>query len=499
MVRRALVAAAAAALAVASVLPAGASHNQDLHSENMSLAGRFDAGGKYRTGTDIAFWGDLAVLGNYDNPGGFRLVDISNPRAPRQVGQLECPGPQNDVSIWEDLVVVSVDSPRAGEECGRGGALQTDQTLGTAWEGIRLVSIADPAHPRQIVAVKTDCGSHTHTLVPDLARNRLFVYVLSYPLSAQGANCNFYSHGKISVVEVPLAHPADARVVSTPSVSPAPGCHDVTVFLSKMIAGAACITESQIWDIRDPANPQIMAHITNPEINIHHSSSFSWDAKTLVLGDELGGAEASPGCLTEGRTFLGALWFYDVSDPASPVQKSYFQSPHRVDTVYCTAHDFNVIPMRGRNVLVSAWYNGGTEVIDFTDPAAPREIGYYLAKEPAVADTWSSYWYNGLIYVNNFDEDVGSSTARSRGLDVLRLAEPSIASAAISLPHLNPQVQEPLPGGAPVTAPRQTKVLGTGTARTLPRSGTETLWLAGGLALAGAAEWLRRWIRAVWI
>ncbi len=416
--------------------PTSAGSHADEHSENMILVGNFNDGGTYTEGSDLAFWGDLAVAGNYGSPGGFRLIDISDPSAPTEVGHLECPGPQNDVSIWKDLVFLSVDSPRSSPECGAGAASTLQTTTGSGFEGIRVVSIADRANPKQIAFVDTDCGSHTHTLVPDEANGRLLIYVLSYPLGGQSDECNAERHRKISVVEVPLKAPETARVVSTPDVSPAVGCHDVTVFLPGKLAGAACITESQVWDISDPANPTVVSHIVNPAINIHHSSTFSYDGNTLAIGDELGGAAVAPGCEDSGDTHLpiGAIWFYDVSDPALPVPKGTFSIPQEAESV-CTAHNFNTVPMStGRDVLVSAWYKGGTTVVDFTDPANPQQLGYYI---PEGAMAWSSYWYRGFIYANNF--------LSNRGFDVMAIADHDLKKNSIKLRRLNPQTMEPLP------------------------------------------------------
>lgn len=230
--------------------PGSIGSEQDVHSENMLLVGNTNDAGSYRMGTDLAFWGDLAVAGNYDFPGGFRLISIADPTKPTVVGRFACKGPQSDVSVWRDLAFVSVDSPMNKPGCEGAKTLgQTDPLVltGQAYEGIRVVSIADRANPRQVAFVDTDCGSHTHTLVPDEANKRVLIYVLSYPLGGQSAkDCNAESHRKISVVEVPLNNPAGAKVLSTPDVSPAIGCHDVTVFVPGKLAGAACLTESQL-------------------------------------------------------------------------------------------------------------------------------------------------------------------------------------------------------------------------------------------------------------
>jgi len=407
---------------------ARASHNADLHSANMSLVASFTDGGTIQGGTDIAFWGNYAISGN-QTPGGFRVIDISNPAAPVEIGQFDCNGSQSDVSVWENLVFVSVDGPRAGTECNAG--------TGSAWEGIRIVSIADPTSPTQIATVRTDCGSHTNTLVPDLANNRVLVYVLSYPLGDNSPTCSVLTHRKISVVEVPLATPASASVIATPTVGPAAiGCHDVTVLLEKKLAGAACISESQLWDITNPTQPMILAHIVNPAINIHHSTTFSWDGNTLVIGDEMGGAAAAPGCVfsTQGSP-AGALWFYDVTNRAIPVVRSSYHIPQQDLGIVCSAHNFNTLPLTsGRDVLTSAWYSGATTIVDFTNPASPTQVGFYIPKVPIAANAWSSYWYRDRMYANN---------RNARGVDVLALDDASLLTEAVDLPRLNQSTMEP--------------------------------------------------------
>ena len=478
------------AMMLSVVLPATAEHNGDEHSPNMSLVGSFDDDGEYSSGSDIAFWGDRAVFGTLE--GGFRLMDLSNPTSPKLISHFDCPGSQSDVSIWNDLVFVSVDTAYFGPECTSTAASIDQFVIGNVWEGIRVVSIADPKKPKMIATVDTDCGSHTHTLVPDLERDRLLLYIQSYPLTNHGVDCNPISHQKISVVEVPLKAPAQAKVIGTPSVSPAMGCHDVTIFPQRKLAAAACIHESQIWDISDPAAPVVVSHIQNPLINIHHSAAFSWDGNTVVLGDELGGAAVSPGCMTGGALPFGALWFYDVTDPSAPSQIGSFVVPRDRVEVVCTAHNFNVIPLTdGRDVLVSAWYTGGTTVIDFTDPSDPQEIAYYV---PEGANSWSSYFYNGYIYSN----DLGS-----RGIDVYELDD-DLLKSRVSIARLNPQSQERMPaasgtgGGSGGSSDGSAKpkpkpsVRGTKTGGTLPgtgvpgptRPGVALLVLAGGMAAA---------------
>ena len=458
------VAAGVAAALSLQVAPAFAQEAQ-----NMSLIANYDDGGTYRNGTDMAFRGSTLLLGNLDQgtgpnaspPGGFRVMDIGNPARPREVGQFTCLGDQSDISLWGDIVVLSVDKPTYAR-CG-----PTETDTNSNWEGIRVISLSkvpatsDVEHSIAAIdaALQTDCGSHTNTIYPDLRNNRLLVYVLSYPLAGRYnpaqvmPTCNAVTHRKISVVEIPLKNPSAAKVLDfKPSTGSTIGCHDVTVFLELKLAAAACLTESQIWDLsKNPARPEIVATIQSPEINIHHSTALSNDGKTLVIGDELGGAAASPGCFGEESFPHGGLFFYDVSDPRAPEHVGSFKLPQAMASEFCTAHLFNVVPrLDDKDVLVSSWYAGSTSVIDFTDPSQPEQVAYYIPPTTVAPDeqtkeaaAWSSYWYNGNVFANNFDEDVNSVQPQSRGLDVFSVDHPLVNKGTVPLSRLNPQLQEP--------------------------------------------------------
>lgn len=222
--RRIVVATLSLALAL-TMTPAVSAESTDERSDNMRLLANWNDGGTYREGTDLAFWGDMAVLGKY---GGMRLLDVAEPSQPKLIGSLNCNGSQNDVSIWGKLAFISVDSPMSTPKCDSGAASPLEYGSGTAWEGIRIIDVSDPAAPEQVNTVYTDCGSHTHTLIPDMTYRdpftgepdpRVLLYSSSYPLGGQGVRCNAATQRKISVVEIPLNDPSAARVVSMPDVS----------------------------------------------------------------------------------------------------------------------------------------------------------------------------------------------------------------------------------------------------------------------------------------
>jgi hypothetical protein len=429
-------------VAVAALALPAAATAQDVHSENMTLLTNVP---KFTPATqsDLAFQGRYAYAGTYD---GLRVIDIQNPATAQQVAFARCPGSQFDVSVWGELLFVSVDSPRSDDGCNSTGAVGGASNP-TAWEGVRIFDISDPLAPHQIKAVRTDCGSHTHTLVP-AGKKSLFIYVSSYGLTTGsiGPNCEQF-HGKISVIHVNLNNPEKAKVVAEPAVDvpvfdhtrvelgsvgllDTSGCHDITVLKPRQLAAAACLSVGQLWDISDITNPQPIRTFNTPQVKAWHSSAFTWDGARVAFGDEAGGG-ALGRCREEDYPETGAVWVYDV---ASGAQLGNYKLPRFFgEEDHCTMHNYNFVPGVERDILVSAAYHGGTTVADLTDPANPVEIGYYEAHEPTHALTWSTYWHNGFIFANDID----------RGLDVFSIAHPSVAGAA-TLDRDNPQTQERL-------------------------------------------------------
>jgi hypothetical protein len=424
--------------------------SQTRNFEMVGSISRTEASSSYRN-SDLAFWGDLAYAGHYD---GFQIIDVDNPRRPKQVVDFDCPGSQHDVSVWQNLLFVSVEAPRESPECD--SAQQPPGMPG--FEGMRIFDVSNPRAPQLLAGVPTDCGSHTHTLVPDPRRGRVLLYVASYTSpssdlapSAYGNECRRYepdgspAQNKISVVEVPLRRPGAAKVVSEPRFPQKiygggrTGCHDITVFMELEIAGAACMGEGQIWDISDLENPRTTGRVFNDNVAFWHSATFSPDGRRVVFGDEAGGG-TGPACTSKDPKTLGALWFYDTRsidslDEEVVTPRSSWKVPRiqeklteaQAQDPNCTMHNFNTLPTKHGDVLVSSAYAAGTTMVDFSNPSRPREVGHL---DPHGANTWSAYWYNGYIFTND----------GGRGVDVLKVHDRAVRGAE-KVPFSNPQTQ----------------------------------------------------------
>jgi len=112
--------------------------------------------------TDLAFAGDVLFEGNYH---GFNAYSIEDPLTPQLLASVVCPGGQGDVSVYGNLLFMSVEQTRGRLDCGLQGVAEPVSDV--RFRGIRIFDISDVRMPRQVAAVQSCRGSHTHTIVTD--------------------------------------------------------------------------------------------------------------------------------------------------------------------------------------------------------------------------------------------------------------------------------------------------------------------------------------------
>ena len=399
------------------------------------------------TNSDLAFSGSHVIVGNYH---GFNTYNIERATRPQLIASVVCPGGQGDVSIFGNLLFMSVEQTRGRVDCGLQGVVPP--VSNERFRGVRIFDITDLKNPKQVAAVQTCRGSHTHTLVPDPKdKSHIFVYGSGTgPVRAgeelvgcsgkdfkEDPNTSLFS---IDVIEVPIAAPQNARIVNQPRIfmdekSGALGglwqggdhgpntqrsrmtnqCHDITVYAEMGLAAGACSGNGILMDISDPRNPKRLDFVTDPGFAYWHSATFNNDGTKVVFTDEWGGG-GRPRCRAVDPLTWGADAIYDIVDKKL-VHKGYYKMPAaQTELENCVAHNGSLIPVPGRDIMVQSWYQGGVSVFDFTDSANAKEIAYFdrgplNAAGMASGGYWSSYWYNGNIY--------GAEMAR--GIDVFRL------------------------------------------------------------------------------
>jgi hypothetical protein len=397
--------------------------------------------------SDLAFKGEHLFAGNFN---GFNTYDIEDPKHARLIASVVCPGGQGDVSVYGNLLIMSVEQTRGRVDCGTGGV--EAPVSGERFRGVRVFDITDVRKPRQVAAVQTCRGSHTHTLVTDPKdKDNLYVYGSGTSTVRSGdelAGCSSANPKddpntalfSIDVIQVPLAAPEKSRIVNRPRIfsdpatgaiaglnpggSQGPGaqparvtnqCHDITVFPELGLAAGACAGNGILLDISDPVRPVRLDAVSDKNFAYWHSATFNNDGTKVIFTDEWGGG-TRPRCRAIDPPTWGADAIFDVVDRKLRFGGYYKMPAPQTDQENCVAHNGSLIPVPGRDIMVQAWYQGGLSVFDFTDSTKPVEIAYFDrgpldAKQLFTAGYWSTYWYNGHIY----------GTEIARGLDVFRL------------------------------------------------------------------------------
>ena len=417
---------------LALAVPAQAGHRDRPRTDNLrplghieeprSLLGGVDGTADPNVHTDIAFWDEYAFQGNWQ---GFTIRNIDNPRKPRTVSRTSCEGNQGDVIVWEDVLVRSWNDP------AEPGATCDGEPVPEGFQGLHVFDISNLKDPELVTSVKTRCGSHTLTAVPDKRNGRLLVYSSSSEPECPG----------IDIVRVPLDDVKSARYLR---FEPAQRwCHDVGVILGDTMR-AACAGEDgfTMFSLSSPGslrNPKLLYDVDIPGVTIGHSASFTWDGEVLVFSHEPGGGVEAR-CQRNTPRLDRTAFFFDV-ETGEELGRFVFKR-FQTETENCvTLHNFNVVPVEDAYVLVHGSYQAGTGVIDFTNPAKPVEIAWSdPAPEPVppgspfgleIGGAWSSYWYDGLIYESHI----------TGGLNIFHFTG-AVTRGAAEQEHLNPQTQE---------------------------------------------------------
>ncbi len=438
--------------------------------------------------SDLAFQGNHLFQGNFY---GVNIYDINNPANAKLLTSIVCPGGQGDVSVYKNLLFMSVEMPNGRLDCGtQGFPPQPAPAAGQEnkpdvqkerFRGVRIFDIGDIKNPKQVAAVQTCRGSHTHTLVTSPNdKNNAYIYVSGTSFVRPGeelAGCSGESPDKnpntalfrIEVIKVPLAAPQDARIVSSPRVfmdsrtgvinglnnggthgrnglskpSDTNQCHDITVYSAIGLAAGACSGNGILLDIKDPANPKRVDAVNDPNYSYWHSASFSNDGKKVVFTDEWGGGLGAR-CRANDPNKWGADAIFNLKDNKLNFASYYKLPSAQGDSENCVAHNGSLIPVPGRDIKVQAWYQGGISIMDFTDAAHPFEIAYFDRgpidqKMLILGGDWSAYWYNGNIYASEI----------ARGLDIFELTPTKFltqneidAAKSVRVAELNVQNQE---------------------------------------------------------
>jgi hypothetical protein len=330
------------------------------------------------TNSDLAFSGKYAIQGSYN---GWQVWDISDPRAPKLTTAYVCPASQSDVSVYHNLMFVSGEDLSARLDCGTEGV--KDTVSSERLRGLRIFDISDIAHPRNVGNVQTCRGSHTHTVLVD-PRDTTNVYVYisgtsrvrssselagcTDSLPSEDPNSALF---RIEVIKVPVAHPEQAAIVSSPRIFNdllAPPRHGET---KQDLAAAKRAADS-------------VRALGGFTVVIDSQDVILPDQYTRPMLDSIVAARGGNGAPTAAdstalRDALPAMM-------AARMQKTPVDaSGRKLGPTQC--HDITVYPAIG---LAGGACGGYGLLLDISDPEHPTRIG-------AVADSNFSYWHSATF------------------------------------------------------------------------------------------------------
>ncbi|HMA39296.1 MAG TPA: hypothetical protein VKP10_04425 [Gemmatimonadales bacterium] len=327
--------------------------------------------------SDLAFDGRYVIQGNFQ---GFQIWDIAQPSHPAPVVTVVCPGSQNDVSVYRNLLFLSVESTAGRVDCGTQGV--QDTVSADRMRGIRIWDITDVAHPKPIVNVQTCRGSHTHTLVTAPADTaNVYIYVSgSAPVRSptelaacsglrpdEDPNSELF---RIEVIQVPLAHPEQAHVVSKPAIlaglvhTEAHGEAPEDIAAAKRAADSARATGAYVVTVfgnEQIVPPGFVRGMLDSLVRGRHGTGAPTAADSALLRDSI---QAIVDRLVAPRPWPGGV---------------------RPGPVQC--HDITVYPAIG---LAGGACGGYGVLLDIRDPANPRRLA-------AAADTNFAFWHSATF------------------------------------------------------------------------------------------------------
>jgi hypothetical protein len=324
--------------------------------------------------SDLSFAGPYVIQGNFS---GVQVWDVTNPQHPVLKKAFVCPGSQSDVSVYRKLLFVSGEALNGRTDCGTQGV--SDTVSHDRLRGIRIFDITDIANPRPITEVQTCRGSHTHTVVTAPSdTDNVYIYVSgSAPVRSPNelAGCSDALPDsnpnsalfRIEVIQVPLAHPEQAHIVSSPRI------------FQNLAAPA-----------RHGEAPEDVAARQRTVDSARTAGAFivKIDGRDQIVGR--GFTTPQLDSIVKARGGTGTPTAADTATLRAALQgiiDARFAANRRPPTGPTQCHDITVYPAIG---LAGGACGGYGLLLDIRDPKNPTRIG-------AAADSNFSFWHSATF------------------------------------------------------------------------------------------------------
>ena len=463
--------------------------------------------------SDLAFRDHYVYQGNFS---GFMIWDVKDPAKPVLLTTVACVTSQGDPSIIGSLLFISAEGGGNRNDCAKGGVQNpADHMTGVRIYDVsnprsprlvKNVQTCKGSHTHTVIPSPTDKGVvYIYVSGSQGARPETELAGCKNGTDPADETNSLY---RLDVIKVPLAHPEQADVVTgarlftgldaaprsfarqaadsarrarfradstAATAAPAPpasfgprNCHDVTAYPALHLLAGACASYGLLVDVSDPEHPIRLDARADTNFSLWHTAVFSNDGKKVVFTDEWGGG-TQPMCQATSMMEMGGNTILTIGADKKYTQHSYFKIPSaQTAQENCVSHNGGLLPVPGRDIMIQGWYQGGISVMDFTDPDHPFEIAYFdrgsADPPPVPGDTasasvsrmrgtiggsWGAYYWNGYVY----------SSELARGFDILELLPSDqlsvnelAAARLVTMTEYNPQSQPLLewPAGFPV-------------------------------------------------
>ena len=381
------------------------------------------------TGGHVAVQGDRLYLGSYGR--GMRIYDVSEPEQPRFLGEY-APGARADAppdaAVFGDRHIAVLNGTRRTHTRSElPGDTRTDRT--------EFLDVTDPSQPRLLWTFgpdQVDGESHNGDIVDarglylssgGVGVQGLRIYDLNPLLGTEpAAPENLFRGDPVALWEsspyrrgrdvgAPFTHTHDVKIYTDHPVEGL-GNRDIALLAEGgSYTGAGNTGSVFVIDITDPRNPVVLQrwlHESGPDhhpVRYHHEAQFlDGDPSVMLVTDE----DLHNGCGSAG----GVVAVRVSPDLTESTELSEWFIPAGTPAPVCSVHVFS----SNGNTGFFGSYNAGLQVVDYSDPAAPRQVGHFIAEGTTA---WGALYHRGVIYVGDM----------SRGLDVYRFEPPGAAGA----------------------------------------------------------------------
>lgn len=276
---------------------------------------------------------DVAKEGNYvylaEEDSGLKILDVSNLINPVQVGELLLPGPVKKLIARNQILYVA-----------EGEYYSSGQWIGG---GLRTINISDPINPQMLAFFDSDDSPNYMSLVGNyIYMDVYFYYPETYIISVLNPS-NPFPVGSFPHRFGNAVHAGNLLYVA-----------------AQYYEGAGL----KILNVANPAYPSLLSQTV-----------FPGGAKDVFINGNY--AFVTNGEYWNGNRWVqGRIWTFDISDPNSPIEIAFHESPGHVASLSISGN--TLIVSEGVYSSSSSSEEGsGLRFIDVSNPALLQPFGFY--------------------------------------------------------------------------------------------------------------------------